>query len=1406
MAASTSEMTESTSITGFLRSRLAKFAGLCLLLLAVIGMSLAATSERKRSLHEYEATLRSTVDGLATQLENTIEFRRRSVRFLGDVPPIQGIVRASKNNGQDSQEQSSLQLWQQRLSQIFSAFLATNPEVYQVRYIGIADGGRELVRVERVDGPIRVTPTAELQKKGGRDYFMEAIRQPPGETYVSQITLNREHEKVEVPHRPTARIAVPVYEDGGPVFGIVVINVDVEYALQSFAKAAPPNSAIYVTNAAGGYFVHPQPGRAFGFEFGSPYRWQNEFRSTQSDHAPEGQGDIVPMQTDKSRVWTVTRTVSPQTDNRSRDIIFHAVVPDRLIQQHMLIAVAKTAGFMIAVGAVGSVLIFLYWVGVQRQFQARRERLRLAAIVDNSHDAIIGLDPFGTVSNWNQAAERLFGYSQYEATGRPIQSLIAPDEAPISETRELMRIIEGGSATRFETRRRHKDGHLIDVAATLSPIRGDQNNILGVAAILRDISDQKAAQAEILQLNANLESQVRERTAELEATSALQRAILVNAGYAIFAMDAAGTITLFNPAAESMLGYRENDVVGRRSALLFHDANEIAQRLEKVGDGVPPENGFELVVARAREEPAVESEWTYVRRDGSTLPVRLHISSLRDEQHKLVGYLGIAIDQTEFREREQALNEARAAAESANQAKSQFLANMSHEIRTPMNAVLGMLQLLRRTPLDFTQQDYSAKAESAAQTLLGILNDILDISKIEANKLTLDPHPFQLDDLLREVGVILSANVGQKEVEILFDIDPKIPNGLVGDALRLQQILLNLAGNAVKFTTEGEVVLSASLLRTTATGLDLEFRIRDTGIGMTEDQVGRIFDSFEQAESSVARRFGGTGLGLAITQKLVNMMGGTVNVESQAGVGSIFQFQISLAPAPDEAPAAPAAPATDRKACNLHKLRVLIVDDNSSAREILAAIAESFGWTADTAKDGVEALAILEAMTAGKDNYDVIFIDWRMPNMDGWTLSERINERRAGAAGPPLIIMATAYGRDALAQRLGHERAALDGMLVKPITASMLFDAVADASAGLGRVWQETGQGVSSTHRLQGMHILLAEDNATNQQVARELLGSEGAVVTVANNGLECIEVLRRVDATIDVVLMDIQMPELDGYGATRRIREELALDRLPIIAMTANALPSDRADCLAAGMNDHVGKPFHIDDLVSVLRFHWRGPADAAAQAPQSSESAPDTGTSGFDFKRALERLGGRRDLFVRESRAFVEQQTETPSRLRALVQSGNGVGAAQILHALKGVAATLGAQRLAALAASLEASINQHHGLSGLASTFGELEDALNEARQALRTQADALAPPDHPAAMSQPTSRAVSASELDTLMKLLAENNMRAISAAQALKSGILAIAPEPGRRLGEAMASLDFAGALEACRDIQQKLDQ
>ncbi|MDD2729535.1 PAS domain S-box protein [Malikia sp.] len=646
------------------------------------------------------------------------------------------------------------------------------------------------------------------------------------------------------------------------------------------------------------------------------------------------------------------------------------------------------------------------------------------------------------------------------------------------------------------------------------------------------------------------------------------------------------------------------------------------------------------------------------------------------------GMISTFTDISTLKRAEAELKLAKEAAEDAARAKADFLANMSHEIRTPMNAVMGMTQLALKADPPPRVRDYLRKIQASSQLLLGVINDILDFSKIEAHKMRLDRTGFELDQLLDAVAALVSEKAASKGLELIVSAATDVPLGLIGDPLRLQQVLLNLANNAVKFTEHGEVEIRVKLRQQRAEGVELRFEVRDTGIGISPEQREQLFQSFQQADSSTTRRYGGSGLGLVIAKRLAELMGGQIGVESAVGLGSTFWFTACLG-LDTERPARP------RGAPALAGLRVLLVDDNDQVREVLSELITSLGFKSATAASGNGALAEIERADAAGQPFDIVLLDWKMPGMDGIALAREIQRRTLGQA--PLLLMVTAYDRDE-AMPPARE-AGISEVLTKPVSASTLFDALMRQTGGEARpVSTESPDALHWSAELAGARALLVEDNELNQEVATEFLRTLGLLVDLAPDGAVALRKVQR--QAYDVVLMDMQMPVMDGLSATRAIRQLPGLQALPILAMTANAMAEDRERCLEAGMNDHIAKPINVQELIDKLRC-WVRPAPATARpAPPVRTPEPGwisalAGVDGLDARLGLGQVMGREALYREILTRFVASQRDQAEAIARALADGRRDEAQRLAHTLKGLTAQIGALPLREQAGRLEAAL---------------------------------------------------------------------------------------------------------------------
>ena len=966
-----------------------------------------------------------------------------------------------------------------------------------------------------------------------------------------------------------------------------------------------------------------------------------------------------------------------------------------------------------------------------------------------------------TILRCNRGMERITGFPIAEQVGNSTRIWCADDATWQSVGMRIASAVADRETSVQEVQLARKDGSVYWARCSTRALVPEQPE-LGVVAVIEDITEERAT-AEALRLT----------TKELQT---LFDSVSCGIVYVKDRM-----IQRLNWHMEQMTGYSIGELIGKRTRIWYSDDATFAQV------------GAFLRTELSRGELGV-TECRMVRKDGSPFWARISARALETRKPEL-GEVSIVEDITLEREAKQALLQAKEMAEEAARLKADFLANMSHEIRTPMNAIIGLSHLLRMSTLTDRQRDYASKIQSSSQHLLGLINDILDFSKIEAGRLDLENIDFDLDKVLDNVTTLIQERASEKGLELVFNVPSEIPRMLVGDPLRLGQILANLGTNAIKFTERGEIQVMAGIAAQSEDYVTLRFAVRDTGIGLSQEQQSRLFLSFQQADTSTTRRYGGTGLGLAISKRLSELMGGEIGVISEPGKGSEFWFTARLGK----------SRAVRRETLlqpNLQGARVLVVDDNEHACAVLRENLSSMGFVVDTARSGPAAIDIVRGRASrGEQLYTLMMIDWQMPMIDGIETARRI--KSLALAMVPKIVLVTAYGREDVFR--GAETAGIDYVLVKPINPSNLFDTIANVlSAGAADKKAEPipVQARQPQAEIEGARILLAEDNEINQQVAVELLASVGCIVDVAKDGQEAVTMAEA--QPYDLVLMDMQMPVMDGLEATRVLRGKYPSTTLPIVAMTANAAQQDRDHCLAAGMNDHLAKPIEPDQLFAALK-RWikrNGTAQAPAVAQPAEVAAvadlPEQ-VEGLNCSLGLRRVLGKRPAYRSLLERFIVSQQGAIALLRAALESGDMEAAERVAHTLKGVAGNIGATALQKAAEDIEGRIRARETGPAFEASIALTEKHLSSLVTALAAwfAAHALAPAA-PLPGQQQIEEVVA-----RLSALLAEDSAESTHVFADNAQLLQAAFPAIFKSLENAIRNFNFESALEILRGVASR---
>ena len=877
----------------------------------------------------------------------------------------------------------------------------------------------------------------------------------------------------------------------------------------------------------------------------------------------------------------------------------------------------------------------------------------------NRSQMMIEFNLDGTIIQANDNYLRAFGYAPSDLDGKAHSIFVTEEDRRSRAYKQFWDHLRAGEFQSGEFKRIGKDAREIWITATYNPILDKNGVVTKVVKFATDVTTRKYAEEELRE-KANL--------LDLSHDTIMMR-------------DLRGKILFWNKGAEEMYGYSKEQALG-----------SIAHNL--LGTIFP--KPLADIEAEFLEKDRWEGELEHTVQDGARIVVASRWVLQRDENGLPLEVMESNSDITDLKQAEEVSRRARIEAEVANQSKSEFLANMSHEIRTPVNAITGMAHLALRANPDARQRTYLTKIDIAARRLLGIMNDILDVSKIEAGKLTLERITFSLDEVLKNIRDIVGGQAEQKHLPLIFTVEPTVPGYLVGDPLRLSQILINLVNNAVKFTDQGEIVVRVMVTGEKpehgdqANGDDLKilkFSVSDTGIGMTPPQMAKLFQAFNQADNSVTRKYGGTGLGLAISKQLAELMGGTVWLESELGVGSTFYFTAGFDVAAEALPQQIRASLSD-----LQQKSVLVVDDSSSTRHSLVAMLQANGLEARAVASGEQALTALVGRSQAGEPFDLVLMDWRLPGINGIETSRRIKGSHSLSKIPALVMVSAFERKDVMGELNGLE---LEGFLVSPVAESQLLDTLSKVFGALHD--RADGPQPAKTAKLTGRHVLLVEDNDFNRDIAGEVLTELGIAFTIAVNGQEAVDLVSA--QTFDLVLMDIQMPVMDGLTATKLIRADSRFRKLPILAMTAHAMNGDREKSLSAGMNDHITKPISFDELtMSLIQWMPGSPAKRSSEAtraplPLTAEDGIPDRLPPFDIPAALLRNNGKPKLIRKLLLTFHERYANAILELKGNLAENKEEEAQRLAHSLKSLAAALEANQLSDAAFAVEKALCAGH-----------------------------------------------------------------------------------------------------------------
>ncbi len=1029
------------------------------------------------------------------------------------------------------------------------------------------------------------------------------------------------------------------------------------------------------------------------------------------------------------------------------------------------------------------------------QVMAERQRLKESLeerdlILENSMVGISYLNPAGRLKWANRPLLLMFGMPEEEYPGTSLERFYSSRDEYLRVGDETAKALASGKPYSTEVQMKHADGHLFWISLSGCAV-SSRDFSEGTVWVFVNIDERRRLEAALTKSEEHYRQVVNNVTEGIMVT---QNGKIVFANPRVLQISGRSKEELFN--MPFLADVHPDDMEHVKNEYQRRHRGESAEKYYTFRI-VSPGNKGEI---RWIELSAVIIEWEGQPASLSfmnDITERKHLEESLEQSHQEMVHLQALKFQNELTEADMA----RRHAEETTKAKSMFLANMSHEIRTPMNAVIGMAHLALCSDLNPKQRDYVEKIHSAGTSLLGIINDILDFSRIEAGKLTLESVDFSLEKVISNASSITSDRAKEKDLQYTLEVAPGIPRHLLGDPLRLGQVLTNLLNNAIKFTEKGSISMQCIQRESTQDKVLLEFSVQDTGIGMTQEQCGKMFQAFSQADGSTTRRYGGTGLGLSIAKAMVELMDGKIWLSSQPGVGTTFFFTAWFGVPEIKEQEALIIPK------QLDGMRVLVVDDSPNARVSLADVLSTLPLEVDFAFGGNEGLTAIRSCDDSWP-YGLVFTDLDMPGLDGINLIWEV-KRDNSLKAPPRMVLLTEQGREDA--RLRAENAMLDGFLFKPVSAPLLLDLLVKIFSVEGDQPKHPEQ-ITLPH-FTGLHVLLVEDNEINQMIASELLHAVGVTVEIANNGKIAVDLLQKSPPDhFGMVLMDVQMPVMDGHEATTIIRQDPRCKDLPIIAMTAHAIYEERSRCLASGMNDHLGKPIDPNEFYQMIA-RWRPEkvmqAEAINLTPDETDTPMDDALSipGFDVQDGLNRMLGDRELYLELLQRFRDGQTDVGGKIRCALMAGDHKAAERLTHTLKGVAGMIGAKNLQQLAGKLERAIRGNEQEAEIEFQNMQLEQEMQALFKALETVLMPVTP--NPKDSHGPGSTQMSRNEIQAKIAAFAEllrqydgDALDVLADTSSIFS--IALGEDTHRRIVRAIRVFDFDAALSVLEHSSRQL--